>query len=156
MYLMYVDESGDSGLANSPIRYFTLTGMVIHELRWHEALQNIIAFRQRMRTRFGLLMREEIHAGSMLSRPGSLVRIKKNDRLTIIRHFLDELANTGFLNFINVVVDKHGKPAGYDPFEKAWQALIQRFENTLNHRNFPGPANPDDKGTELVPVVWTG
>ena len=26
------------------------------------------------------------------------------------------------------------------------KALIQRFENTLNHRNFPGPANPDDKG----------
>ena len=33
MYLMYVDESGDSGLVNSPTRYFVLTGMVVHELR---------------------------------------------------------------------------------------------------------------------------
>jgi hypothetical protein len=143
MYLMYVDESGDSGLQNSPTRYFVLTGMVVHELRWHAALNALISFRQRMRTTFGFLMREEIHAGRMLTRPGALVRIKKNDRLTIIRHFLDELAGLGYVSFINVRVDKAGKAATY---EKAWQALIQRFENTLNHRNFPGPANPDDKG----------
>jgi Protein of unknown function (DUF3800) len=38
MYLMYVDESGDPGLNNSPTRYFTLTGMVVHEQRWHETV----------------------------------------------------------------------------------------------------------------------
>jgi hypothetical protein len=54
-------------------------------------------------------MGEEIHAGVMLSRPGRLIRIKKNDRLTIIRLFLDELARMKFLNFINVCVDKHGR-----------------------------------------------
>jgi hypothetical protein len=51
---------------------------------------------------------------------------------------LDELSSMTFLNFINVRVDKQGKPADYDPFEKAWEALIQRFENTLKWRNFPG------------------
>ena len=34
MFLMYVDESGDCGLQNSPTRYLVLTGLVIHELRW--------------------------------------------------------------------------------------------------------------------------
>ena len=149
MYLMYVDESGDSGLQGSPTRYFVLTGMVVHELRWRRALDEFIAFRQSMRSKFGLLMREEIHAGKMLSHPGNLIRIPKNDRLTIIRHMLDLLGSLGYLNFINVRVDKYGKPPGYDPFEKAWQALIQRFENTLNHRNFPGPANADDRGMIL-------
>jgi hypothetical protein len=76
-----------------------------------------------MRTKFGLQMREEIHAGPMLSRPGKLLCIRRNDRLTIIRMHLDELANMKFLSVINVRVDKHGKPAGYDPFEKAWEAL---------------------------------
>lgn len=146
MYLMYVDESGDSGLANSQTRYFVLTGLVLHELRWHDALARIVAFRQRMRTKFGLLMREEIHAGQMLAKPGSLVRIKKNDRLSIVRHLIDELATMDFLNIINVRVDKQGKPADFDVFEAAWQRLLQRFENTLNYRNFPGPANADDKG----------
>lgn len=139
MYLMYVDESGDPGLLNSPTRYFTLTGMVVHELRWHEALNRLISFRQNMRRHFNLQMSEEIHAGIMLSRPGILIRIKKNDRLTIIRLLLDELASMRFLNFINVRVDKQGKPANYDPFERGWEALIQRFENTLQWRNFPGP-----------------
>jgi hypothetical protein len=146
MYLMYADESGDSGLVASPTRYFILTGLVIHELRWHEALTRLVSFRQRMRSAFGLLMREEIHAGRMLTRPGPLVPIKRNDRLSIIRHLLDELAGMDYLSIINVRVDKVGKPQDYDPFDKAWQALIQRFENTLNHRNFPGPANADDKG----------
>ena len=28
-----------------------------------------------------------------------------------------------FLNVINVRVDKQEKPVGYDPFERAWEAL---------------------------------
>src|SRR5437763_10779778 len=99
--------------------------MVVHELRWHEALNRLVSFRERMLKRFGLQMREEIHAGTMLSRPGALLRIKKNDRLTIIRMHLDELASMKFLNFINVRVDKRGKSADYDAFEKGWEALIQ-------------------------------
>lgn len=143
---MYVDESGDKGLIGSPTRYFVLSGLVVHELRWHDTLNALIAFRRRMRAAFGLKLREEIHSGSMLTRPGPLVRIRRNDRLAIIRHLLDELAAIGHITLINVRVDKLGKPAGYDPFTKGWEALIQRFENTINRRNFAGPSNPDDKG----------
>lgn len=82
----------------------------------------------------------------MISRPGALVQIKRNDRLAILRTFADELANMTDLNVINIVVDKHSKPAQYDAFEMAWKALIQRFENTMCRRNFAGPANPDERG----------
>src|SRR5262249_28388597 len=75
------------------------------------------------------------------SRAGPLVRISRNDRLTIIRMLLDELATMRFLNIINIRVDKQGKDPAYDPFEKAWEALIQRFENTLKWHNFPFPKN---------------
>lgn len=145
---MYVDESGDAGLVNSPTRYFVLTGMVLHELRWHQALATLVDFRKRMRAKFGLLLKEEIHSGKMLNQPGSLARIKRNDRLAIIRHFLDELSKAGYLNIITVRVDKQGKPPNYDPFEKAWEALIQRFENTLRHRNFP-----DARLWGIVPIA---
>jgi len=134
---MYADESGDAGMAGSPTRYFVLSGVIFHELRWHQALSHLLAFRKRMRSQFGLLLSEEIHCGPMLSRPGALGRLSKNDRLSIIRHFLDELAQVPYLNVITVRVDKQGKPANYDPFMRAWEALIQRFENTLNYRNFP-------------------
>ncbi len=146
MYLMYVDESGDSGLSNSPTRYFILSGLIIHELRWNDSLNQLIEFRKRMRTSFGLLMREEIHSAHLINRPGSLVRIPRNDRLTIIRAFLNEVSALPEVNIINIIVDKQGKPAGYDVLGKAWEALIQRFSNTMMRRNFPGPANADERG----------
>ena len=50
------------------------------------------------------------------------------------------------ISIINVVIDKQGKPINYDVFDMAWKVLIQRFENTIRRRNFPGPANPDERG----------
>src|SRR5262245_34824421 len=114
MYLMYVDESGDAGLQKSPTRYYVLSGLIIHELKWREALNALINFRVRMRSSFGLLLKDEIHAGTMLSRPGNLVRIKRNDRLTIIRFLLQELAKLPGANIISVRIDKQGKRADYD------------------------------------------
>jgi hypothetical protein len=142
MYLMYADESGDSGLVGTPTRYFVLTGLVVHESSWHEMLDRLVAFRKRARAKFGLLLAEEMHAGRMLSRPGQSIadRISKNDRLTLIREQIDTLSRMDFVSIINVRVDKKGKPPTYDPFLRAWEALIQRFENTLGYGNFPGPS----------------
>ncbi len=146
MYLMYVDESGDTGLVNSNTRYFALTGLVVHELRWRTYLDELIRFRRSMRQSFGLKLREEFHAARFISRPGELAqRIKRHNRLTMIRLFADTLAQMTDLNVVNILVDKEGKQPDYEVFEMAWKALIQRLENTLQHRNFPGPRNPDER-----------
>jgi len=89
---MYVDESGDPGVKNSPTRYFTLTGVVVHELRWKPYLDDLVTFRRNMKSLFGLKLREEIHAGQMLTKPGELARIPKYHRLEILRRFADQLA----------------------------------------------------------------
>lgn len=146
---MYVDESGDVGMRRSPTDIFVLSGLVVHELRWRDYLQRLVAFRRRMRTAFGLKLREEVHASAMVNKPGPLARIKRNDRLAIMRMLADELASMQDCSVINVVIDKRGKPPGYDPFEHAWRALIQRFENTISRRNFPGPVNADERGMIL-------
>jgi len=147
MYLMYVDESGDCGLVNSPSRYFALSGLVLHELRWRTYLSQLIEFRRRMRTQHGLKLREEIHVSKLIGRaPGKLGRIPKHERLAIFRKLLDEIASLQDFSIISVIVDKQGKAAGYDVFENAWTALIQRFENTIQHHNFPGPGNADERG----------
>lgn len=52
----------------------------------------MVAFRRRMRDAFGLLLREEIHSAHLINKPGALARIKRNDRLSIIRYFANELA----------------------------------------------------------------
>ena len=146
MYLFYVDGSGDPGLRGSPTRYYVLTGVVVHELRWQPYLDQIIDFRRRMRGAFGLRLAEEIHAGAMINNPGPLIRIRRNDRLAIIRAFADEMATMPDLNVINVLVDKCGKAPPYDVFAMARKALLQRFEHTMLNRNFPGPVNPDERG----------
>jgi len=152
VYIMYVDESGDSGLQGSPTQYFVLCGLVVHELRWQSTLDRMVAFRREMKDRFGLRLRDELHAAHFISRPGELVRIPRNDRLTIVRHFADCLGSMADLNLLAVIVDKttasaaSGGADAPDVFGRAWSALLQRFENTLAHRNFSGPANPDDRG----------
>lgn len=93
MYLLYADESGDCGLTNSPTRFFILTGLVVHELRWQTYLAELLDFRQQMRQKFGLRLREEFHAAAFISRPGELTRIKRNDRLAMIRAFTNTLAS---------------------------------------------------------------
>lgn len=139
MYFMYVDESGDPGLINSPTPIFTLSGLVVNEQHWRDAHSSLVSFRQRMRSSFGLKLREEIHSARFITSPGQLVRIRRHDRLSILRHFATEIAAMPYMSLINVVVDKQNKPQTYNVHEKAWQALVQRFENTLGYANFPAP-----------------
>ena len=53
MYLMYADESGDTGLIASPTRYFILCGLVIHELRWRHVMDELLDFRMRWSPKTG-------------------------------------------------------------------------------------------------------
>lgn len=147
MYLMYVDESGDVGLKNSPTKYFVLSAIVVHELRWKETLRNLVAFRRMLRDTKGLKLREEIHCTEMINRPGDLKRIQRNDRLDIIKKCIDWLNSQPEINIFSVVVHKQNRAD--DIFELAWNALTMRFENTIRHNNFSGPRNADDRGIIL-------
>ena len=142
MYLMYVDESGDTGLVGSPTNRFVLSGLVIHESRWREFTTRIADFRRTMKSVYGLPVRVEIHASEFIRSP-PIAGMPRHIRLAILRNFLDELARMDFISITNVVVQKAGKPTGYDVFDHAWQALFQRFENTLKNGNFPGKARND-------------
>jgi hypothetical protein len=71
-------------------------------------------------------------------------------RLRILRDVLDFEASLPDVSVIHVLVDKRGKPAVYDVFDSAWRTLVQRFHNTISHRNFPGPQNAQDLGLLIV------
>lgn len=147
---MYVDESGDSGLNNSPTDYFCLSGLVVHECAWHGALDRIIEFRREIRDRYGLKLKNEIHAAEFIHSPGELSRIKKSLRLNILRDCIDFQSMNADFNVVNVVVDKRNKPKDVDVFELAWKTLIQRFHNTVAKGNFPGSKNDNDLGILIV------
>jgi hypothetical protein len=85
----------------------------------------------------------------MINNPGELQRIARHQRLAILHALVVELSGMPDLNVINVIVNKANKNPQYDVFGKSWAALLQRFENTISHRNFSGPANADDRGMIL-------
>ena len=147
MYLMYVDESGDCGTENSPTRYFVLTAIVFHELRWRPILQSMVDFRKMLKETKGLKLRDEIHCTHFINKPGDLIRIKRNDRLDIMKKCIDWANAQTDLSTFSIVVDKQGRKD--EIFELAWNALLMRFENTIRHKNFPGPQNADDRGIVL-------
>jgi hypothetical protein len=133
---MYVDESGDPGNNTAQSDFFCLSGLVVHESEWRNFINASMRFRRTMKDVYGLPVRAEIHAVKLLRH--SAFEIEKHKRLAILRNYLDELAKMNFISVANVVVDKRGKPAGYDVFSSAWRTLFQRFENTLVYGNFPG------------------
>lgn len=141
MYLMYVDESGDVGLPlpprPSPTTHFALSGLVIHESLWRDFINRMLAFRKQLKATYGLPIRMEIHASHYI-RNTPIKGLSQPTRLAILRDFLDELASINYISITNVIIDKQTKAAGYDVFNAAWNALFQRFENTMLHGNFPG------------------
>lgn len=145
MYLMYADESGDCGMPGdgSPSRLFCLSGLVVHELRWCDTVAELIRFRHWVKQKYGVYLDAEIHAAAMISKPGnvdpSLGKLRKHERLAIIRHFADKIKTLTDVSIINVIVDKRGKvPDKDEVFRWAWYSLFQRFENTIRYGNFPG------------------
>lgn len=142
MYLMYVDESGDIGLNNSPTSHFALSGLVLHESQWRACIAQLIAFRKAIKAAHGLPQRAEIHSSEYMRR-APLPGMPRHVRLAILRNMLDEIAKMNFVSITNVVVAKAGKPPNYDVFGNAWQALFQRFENTIKYGNFPGAFRND-------------
>lgn len=147
MYLMYVDESGDTGKTNSPTRYFILSAIVVHELKWRPFLDNLVLFRRRLNETKGLKIREEIHCTNFINNPGELKRIARNDRLDILKKCCDWLNTQSDIRIITICIDKTGKRT--DIFEDAWKALLIRFENTISFRNFPDSKNSEQRGIVL-------
>ncbi len=144
MYLMYVDESGDTGKVGSPTTHFILSAIVINEMHWRLILSKLVVFRRMLRDSKKLKLRDEIHCTDLINRPGRLVAISRNDRLDIIKKCIDWIELQPEIKVFCVSVNK-GACAG-DVFDTAWSALLMRFENTLAHNNFNTSNNASDKG----------
>ncbi|WP_167021470.1 DUF3800 domain-containing protein [Chitinophaga sp. Cy-1792] len=142
---MYIDESGDCGLNNSPTNFFVLSAIVIHESRWRSTLESLVKFRRSLKVNKGLFVGEEIHCSEFINKPGPLVRIKRNDRLDILNKCIDWVNDEPYISVFSVSINKQQNP-NRDIFEYAWNVLLMRFENTLSYGNFPGVGSSKDMG----------
>ena len=46
MYLTYFDESGDTGVVNSPTTWFVLNAVLVHETAWLETNEALVRLRR--------------------------------------------------------------------------------------------------------------
>jgi hypothetical protein len=146
MYLMYVDESGDCGLAGSPTRYFILTGVVVHELRWRACLEEFLAFRKHMRDKHGLANEGRDPCGRLHHAPGPIAVSQASRAVGHSAGVCGPDRPHGRCEHHQCGHRQAGKRPAYNVFEMAWKVLLQRFENTLSRHNFTGPQNPDERG----------
>lgn len=139
MLFLYADESGDTGVKNSPTRFFTLSGLVVHETKWKEVLDDIVRFRKELRNNYGLKLREEIHCSAFIHNPTKeLKMLDRHVRLKILKQTLLFQSNlSDKIRIINIIVDKTNKRNPSQVFESAWKCLFQRFQNTIIYNNFP-------------------
>jgi hypothetical protein len=130
---MYVDESGDPG--NNPFGspFYILSGIVISDNEWQKCLDRLKAFRRSIKNRYGLLMREEIHATELIrvNKLAAYRKIRKSDRICILKEYCSQIPVIfDTAKIINVCLEKANYAAG-DIQAIAWNRLIQRFDTYL-------------------------
>lgn len=153
--MVYVDESGDTGLSNSPTKYFILSALIVHESNWLRFLDDLVKFRRELRNIYNFKLREEIHASEFFQSSKKYNHLQKHIKLQICKKTLDFQESLDYIQVMFVVIDKT-KHSHRDIFDYAWQLLIQRIHNTIEQNNFDSlvdgnPANDWQQNFILIP-----
>lgn len=111
MYIVYLDESGDSGGAGSPTEHFIMGGLAVHVDRWHEAHDALLSFRERIEARHGLKHEVEMHAAEFLGAAISHRGLGRVQRLGIAREWLCQLGQPGLFSTFGWWIQKADRSA---------------------------------------------
>ena len=137
MYLIYSDESGDSGRSSGGTPFFVISGVIIHERLWNDLFDQILSLRRSLKTQYRIPQRVELHAVDIVNGHGefhhSRYGLSPTDRFSIYRdslHFLSQLSD---IRVLDVFIKKSPvKSASIDIFEQGWLLFLQRFHNFLD------------------------
>ena len=133
MYLAYFDESGDSGVVNTPTRYFVLACVLVHETHWLDSLDALVDLRRRLRAAYGIQARPEIKSTDLRRGKGPLAQLRwsvgqRMELYTNLMRFVD--AEMPHLEVFAVAINKNPAHArGYLARDTAWEFALQRVHN---------------------------
>lgn len=139
MYILYVDESGDSGnyiegkSKNSP--HYILSAVILSQDDWMNVLEKLKKLRGEINENYGLSPRVEIHASELIriNKIEEYKKIPKRKRLEILEFYSSHIPDI-FHNskILNICLDKTNQKSKQDIQELAWSRLIQRFDTYLS------------------------
>ena len=134
MYILYLDESGTHGEAS----YFVLAGLAVFEREIHWFSQDLDVLQQDYFPRETNLV--HFHATKLRARKGDKIEPPWNQLLPEKRYELkdrvfDIIRNRRGVLFACAVEKKFAEARGEDPYERAFEDLMSRFDMFLSRRN---------------------
>lgn len=154
-YILYIDESGDPGKATPySSQHFILSGIIVPFSDWLACLDRSSQFRIKIKAKYGLLLKTEIHASELIriNKIEEYSKIKKYNRLNILKEFAEAIPQI-FPNssIINISLKKSDFSLINEFQTLAWSRMIQRYETFLQkNNNSYGIIISDDTNEPLV------
>lgn len=130
--LVYIDESGDTGLKEDSSKTYTLGCVMVEASNWSSALESLKNHRRGLKNSFGIQLRREIKSNYLMRGSGDLTsfNLSPSQRSWIFRSYMRMVARQELMVCFSVVVHKKGLATSAEVMEKAWIALLQRLERT--------------------------
>lgn len=137
--MAYVDETGDTGapILTGASSCFALGCILLDLDRWSEVHDLMVDFRRRIRSSYGIPMRQEIKANYLIRNNGGLrsINLSPAKRQNVYREHLGML-QTAQVQAFAVVTDKaKTRTVGKQCFEMTWEMLLQRFALQCTREN---------------------
>lgn len=134
MLLAYVDESGDKGARGSDT--YSLGCLMLPDTEWPHAFDAMLGFRRFLKNRFNILVRAEIKANYLMRGKHSFAGLGDRQRRDIYRSHMRMVPKINGQAFA-IVIEKTSMTSNRDPFELAWQFLMQRLERESGRTSQP-------------------
>jgi hypothetical protein len=154
MYLAYFDESGDSGVSNSPTQWFVLNCVLVHETKWMTSLNQLIELRKLFRDQHGFSTRSEIKSSDMRKGRGVFFKMhwSLSRRMAFYENVMKYVAKTlTDTSTFCVAVDKiPAHERGNDARELAWRLALQRVHNFCRSPSERAIIFPDEGHSDLI------
>ncbi|WP_317444090.1 DUF3800 domain-containing protein [Streptomyces collinus] len=138
--LAYIDESGNTGaVAKGGTVTYTLGCVLLNSSDWLTSFDEAVAFRRRIRDRFGILMRSELKANYLLRNSGSIrdLGLAPRARHIIYRAHMRALSDMRAKAFAIVIDKRENDLRDSDCFDLAWITLLQRLERASSATGEP-------------------
>lgn len=130
MYFAYLDESGDSGLKNSPTNYFVLSCVLVNEADWLNTLDLVVELRRNLKRQHNISTREELKTKYFKNGRGPLenLHLSFSNRMQLYRKVLQYQGQGLTVKSFAVAIDKlPASKNGWEPRYAAWTFALQRI-----------------------------
>lgn len=128
MYLLYVDESGKSALADPQQPHFVYSGVLIRDDYWPDVAKDFEVLIKNYCSATSEISEFEFHAVDLEHKKGPFKNLNLQERDTICSKILSVVPKNR-LKLFGIAIDKSKfTPRNDSPFEVAFKFLLERLE----------------------------